>query len=109
MVKICNSSGWAKTKLFNIFFQSDKRQTGCPDRLVIGVRGFRPKCNWKGVIFSVLCGVCLIVLIATWTLSSEGNPSSKLTLVNDLIVRIVLLTNPVPVCKFGVHRIRFIF
>ena len=30
-------------------------------------------------------------------------------LVNDLIVRIVLSTWPVPVCRFGVHRMRFIF
>ena len=30
-------------------------------------------------------------------------------LVNDLIVRIVLSTWPVPVWKFGMHRMRFIF
>ena len=30
-------------------------------------------------------------------------------LVNDIIVRIVFSTWPVPVCKFGVHRMRFIF
>ena len=30
-------------------------------------------------------------------------------LVNDLIVRIVLSAWPVPVCKFGVHRMRLIF
>ena len=30
-------------------------------------------------------------------------------LVNDLIVRVVLSTWPVPVCKFGVHRMRFNF
>ena len=54
----------------------------------------------------VLRGVCLIVLIAKWTLSSKSDPSSRLALV---IVRMVLWTNPVPVCKFGVHRMRFIF
>ena len=30
-------------------------------------------------------------------------------LVSDLIVRIVLSTWPVPVCRFGVHLMRFIF
>ena len=32
-----------------------------------------------------------------------------MALVSDLIVRMVLSTNPVPVCNFGVHRISFIF
>ena len=73
------------------------------------VRGFRPKSIWKGVMFSLLCGVCLIVLIANWTLSSNFNPSAMLALVNDLIVRIIRSTKPVPVCKFGVHLMRFMF
>ena len=60
-------------------------------------------------MFNLLWGVCLIVLIAKLTLSSNNNPSPLFALVNDLIVHIVLSTWPVPVCKFGVHLMRFIF
>ena len=60
-------------------------------------------------MFSVLCGACLSVLTANSMLSSKVNPSSKLALVNDLIVSIVLSSHSVPDRKFGVLRIRFIF
>ena len=60
-------------------------------------------------MFNLLCGVCLIVLIANWMLSSNFNPSAIFALVNDLIVRIIRSTRPVPVCRFGVHLIRFMF
>ena len=73
------------------------------------VRGLRPKCIWIGVIFNVLCGVCLINITAKHTLSSKFILSCRLVLVKDLIVRIVLSTNPVPVCRFGVDRIRCMF
>ena len=52
-------------------------------------------------------GFCLIVSIAKLTLSSNVKLSAIFALVNDLIVRIVL--SRWPVCKFGVHRMRFIF
>ena len=42
-------------------------------------------------------------------LTSNVNPSCKLALINDLILRMVLSTNPVSVCKLDVHRIRFGF
>ena len=54
-------------------------------------------------------GCCLIVLTTNWTLSSKINPSSKLALVSDSIVRMVLLTNSVPILRFGVQRMRFTF
>ena len=57
----------------------------------------------------MLWDVCLIVLMANWTLSSKVNPSSKLALVYDSIVRMAPSTNPVPIWRFGVHRMRFIF
>ena len=69
---------------------------------------FLPKCIWEGVIFNLLCGVCLIVFIANWTLSSKVRPSAIFALVIDLIVRITRSTKPVPVCKLGVHLIRLI-
>ena len=47
--------------------------------------------------------------MANWTLSSNVNPSVIFALVNDLIVRIVRSTKPVPVCKFGVHLMRLTF
>ena len=60
-------------------------------------------------MFNLLCGVCLIVLIAKLTLSSNIKTSAIFALVSDLIVRIVLSTRPVPVCKFGLHLMRFMF
>ena len=72
------------------------------------MRGRRPKCIWKDVLLILLCGVCLIVLIANWPLSSNICPSAIFALVNDLIVRIVRSTKPVPVCKFGVHLMRLV-
>ena len=60
-------------------------------------------------MFNLLLGVCLNVLFAKVTLSSNIKPSAMFALVSDLIVRIVLSTWPVPVCKFGVHLMRFIF
>ena len=60
-------------------------------------------------MFILLWGVCQIVLFANLTLSSSIKPSAMFALVSDLIVRIVLSTWPVPVCKFGVHLMRFIF
>ena len=62
---------------------------------------------WRHVQFIV--GVCLIVLIAKLTLSSNIKPCAMFALVSDLIVRIVLSFRPVPVCKFGVHLMRFVF
>ena len=59
------------------------RYEGWLIRFMIVVRRLRPKC------------VCLIVLIANWTLSSNVKPSSKIALINDSNVRIVLFTNPV--------------
>ena len=73
------------------------------------MRGFLPKCIWNGGMFNWLRGVCLIVLISLWTLSSNVIPSAKFALVNDLIVRIVRSTKPLPVCRFGVHHICLIF
>ena len=73
------------------------------------MRGFLPKCIWKGVMFYLLCGVSLIVLIANWTLSSNISPSAMFALDIDLIDFIVRSTRPVLVCKFGVHLIRLIF
>ena len=64
MVNICNSVGCAEILLVNVVFQLDKTHSGCPIKLVTAVRGFRPKCIWKGVMFYLLCGDCLIVLIA---------------------------------------------
>ena len=92
-----------------MFLQLERRHSGRLNKLVIAVRGSRPKCIWNGVMFNLLCGFCLIVLIAKLTLSSNVKPSAMFALVNDLIVRIVLSTWPVPVCTFGVHRMRFIF
>ena len=60
-------------------------------------------------MFNLLCGVCLIAVIAKLTLSSNTKPTAIFALVSDLIVRIVLSTRPVPVCKFGVHLMRFMF
>ena len=60
-------------------------------------------------MFSLPWGVCLIVLIASWTLSSNVNPYASFALVNDLVVRFVLSTKQVPVCNFGVHWIRLVF
>ena len=60
-------------------------------------------------MFNLLCVVCLIVLIANWTLSSNVSPSAMFALVNDLIVRIVRSTKPVSVCEFGVHLMRSLF
>ena len=60
-------------------------------------------------MFNLLCGFCLIVLIAKLTLSSNVKPSAVFALIIELIVRIVLSTWPVPVCNFGVHRMCFIF
>ena len=94
--------------MVNIFFQLERRHSGRPSKLVIAVRGLRPKCIWNGVMFILLCGFCLIVLIAKLTLSSNVKPSAMFALFNDLIVRIVLPTWPVLVCKFGVHQMRFI-
>ena len=91
------------------FFQLDSRHSGLPSKLVTAVRGFLPSCIWKGVMFNLLCGVYLIVLIASWTLSSNINPSGIIALVNDLIVRFFRSTKPVPVCKFGVHLMRLMF
>ena len=42
-------------------------------------------------------------------LSSNVNPSAMFARVNDLIVRIIRSTRPVPVCRFGVHLLRFMF
>ena len=94
-----------KNYFVNRFFQLDSRPERWPIRIVIAVRGFRPRCIWYGVIFSVFCGVCLIVLIAKWTLSSNVNPTYKLAR-SDSIVRMVLSTNPAMECKYVVHRIR---
>ena len=58
-------------------------------------------------MFKLLCGDCLIVLIAKLTFSSNVRQSDIFALVSDLIVRMVLSTWPVPVCKFGVHLMRF--
>ena len=58
-------------------------------------------------MFNLLRGNCLIVLIAKLTLSSNIKLSAIFALVSDLIVRMVLSTWPVPVCKFGVHLMRF--
>ena len=60
-------------------------------------------------MFNSLWGVCLTVLIAKLTLTSNIEPSAILALVNDLIVRMVLSTWLVPVCIFGVHLMRLIF
>ena len=57
-------------------------------------------------MFNLLWGVCVIVLIANWTLSSNISWSAIFALVNDLIVRIVRSFRPVPVCKFRVHFMR---
>ena len=73
------------------------------------MRGFRPKCIWNGVIFNLLWGLCLIVLIANLTLSSNIKLSALFALVSDLIVRMVLSTWPVPVCKYSVQLMRFVF
>ena len=43
------------------------------------------------------------------TFSSKVKPSAIFALVSDLIVRINRSTKPVPVCKLGVHLIRWIF
>ena len=101
MANTCSSVGCAEMQLFDVFFQFDSRHSGLPIKLVKAVRGFLPKCIWKGVMFNLLCGVCLIVLIANWTLSSNVSPSAIFALINDLIVRIVRPTKPVPVCKLG--------
>ena len=108
MVNICNSADCAEIYLINVFFQLDKRHSGFPIRLVIAVRGFRSKCIWNGVMFSLLRRGCLIVLIASCTPSSNVNPSAMFALVNDLIVCIVLSTWPLPVCGLDVHPMRFI-
>ena len=73
--------------------------------------GFLPWYIWKGVLFNLLllCGVCLIVLIANWTLSSNISPSANFALGNDLIVRNARSTKPVPVCNFGVLLMRSMF
>ena len=103
MVTTCNSVGCAEMLLVNVLFQLDSRHSGLPIKLVSAVRGFLPKCIWKGVMFNLPCGVCGIVLIAHWTLSSNISPSAILALVSDLIVRNIRSTKSVQVCKFGVH------
>ena len=60
-------------------------------------------------MFDLLCGDCLIVLIAKLTLSSNIRPSAVFALVSDLIVHMVLSTWTVPVRKFGVRLMRFMF
>ena len=108
IVNICRSVVCAEIYFVNVFSLLDSKHEGWPILLVIVVLGFCPRGIWKVVVFSVLCGVCLIVLIANWTLCSNGNASSKLDHISDLIVPMVLYTNPVLLCNIGVHRIRSI-
>ena len=73
------------------------------------VLGFRPKCCSNGVFFISVCVVKRSTYSALFRLSRRFCVSSKFVLIKFFNDWMVLSTNPVPVCRFGVPYLRIIF
>ena len=72
------------------------------------VPGSRPKCSSNGVFFVSECMVNRRTYSALFRLSGRFCVSSKLVFVRLFSDWMVLSTNPVPVCRFGVPYLRII-